>query len=366
VISELKGAKKYAIDMRYKRDALFVMSFFCLYFLIAALHFYNRNALGILQHDIRNIIWYSPIILFLPYYIKDNNDVRRLINFIIYNGALIGIIGLISKLFNIDFILYDEGRVLSTLGNPNNLAFFLNILIFVILSRILVEKRINKKFILALGIFILCAFLTLSLGGVLSLFVGTILVLLLTQKIRRGAYVISFMVIFGMVILNFGFLDGTIVKCYQVTDRNSDCTSLYGRTQQFQEIWRVLRSEDIICIALGSFKLETYKKYDSQYWNIFRNNGLLLLIYLLVIFSYVIRIGVRKAKCFIHAGDTELGGSLLGISAALLSMLIVSFNLTAFLNRFPLNFLIYLIIGLVLMINTQEVTKYSRTFILKK
>lgn len=352
IMKNLKDSKRYPTSKSYRNSALFILAFFFLYLTIAILHFSHKNPLDILQHDIRNVICYLPIIFFLPYYVNDNNDVRKLFRFLIFNGAIISAFGVITKLLNLESLLHSKQRVLSTLGNPNNLAFFLNILIFTTLSRILLEKKMNKKLILLLLIFIMCVLLTISITNILALLVGVFLTFLLTHRLKRKIAIILLISVSGFVSFKLGLLDRTIDKSNRMLDKTSGFISYHGRIQQSHEIGRFLTKENPASVALGDFSLKKYKRYDSQYWNILRNDGLLLLICFLLIFVNVIRMGLRKANSFVKKGECELAAILMGISVSFLTILIVSFNGAAFLNRFPLNFFIYLLIGLTLLVKT--------------
>lgn len=355
IMKNMNASREYLINKSYKNSALFILVFFYLYFAVAITHFSHKNPVDVLQHDIRNIIWYSPIIFFLPYYINDNNDVRKLFKFLIFNGVIISTFGVITKLLNLEFLLHDKHRVLSTMGNPNNLAFFLNILIFITLSRILLEKKMNKKLTLLLLLFIVCVLFTISLTNILALLLGLSLTFLLTCRLKRGIGIILLMSVLGFILLHFGLLDRIILKYNQMLDKSSGSKSYFGRIQQAREIGEFLKNENLISIAFGDFSLERYKRYDSQYWNVLRNDGLFLLVGFLLIFVSVIRKGLRKADAFTRKRDYELAAILMGISVSLLTVTIVSFNGTPFLNRFPLNFLTYLLIGLTVLVRTEDV-----------
>jgi len=354
IMRNVKSSRGYSISRSYKNSALFILVFFYLYLVIAMTHFLHKNPVDVLQHDIRNIIWYSPVIFFLPYYISDNNDVKRVFKFLIFNGAIISAFGVITKLLNLEFLLHDKHRVLSTMGNPNNLAFFLNILIFTTLSKILLEKKMNKALMLLLLLFIVCVLFTVSLTNILALLFGGALIFLLTHRLKREIGIILFISVLGFVLLNFGLLDRILLKYNQMLDKSSTSTSYYGRIQQAQEIGEFVRSENITSIAFGDFSLERYRRYDSQYWNILRNDGLILLICFLLIFVNVIRMGLRKADIFAKRREYELAAILTGISVSLLTVMIVSFNGTPFLNRFPLNFFMYFLIGIVILITSPQ------------
>jgi O-antigen ligase len=352
IMANVKASKRYPISKSYKSRASLILIFFYLYFVIAMTHFFHKNPVDVLQHDIRNIIWYSPIIFFLPYYIHDNDDIRKIFKFLIFNGAIIGVFGVLTKLLNLEFLLHGEYRVLSTMGNPNNLAFFLNILIFTTLSRLLLEKKVNKVLMLLLLLFIVCVLFTVSLTNILALLLGTALIFLLTHKLKRGVGIVLFISVLGFVLFNFGFLGEIVLKYNDVFDKTSTSSSYYCRIQQVQEIGEFLKNENFGSIAFGDFSLERYRRYDNQYWNILRNDGLILLICFLLIFISIIRMGLRKAGTLAKRREYELSAVLMGTSVSLLTILIVSFNGTAFLNRFPLNFLLYLLIGLTVLIKT--------------
>lgn len=350
LMKKIKGTLALTICRSGRRHILCIGAFFCLYLATATVHFVHKYPVDILQHNIRNTIWYSPIILLLPLYLRDNEDIGKVVRFLIFNGVIIALFGIFSRFVKPESLLLDGNRVLSTMGNPNNLAFFLNILFFMTLSRLLLEKIMSKKLILLLLLFIACILFTISLTNVLALLLGTALIFLLTHNLKRGVAVFLFMCVLGLVLLNVGFLDGIVLKYNDMFDNTSTLRSYFGRIQQAREIGEFLKNANLGSIAFGDFSLERYRRYDSQYWNILRNDGFLILCLFLLVFLSVIYTGFVKSRCLLRDSDLELAAITLGITISLTTTLLISFSGSPFLNRFPLNLLTYLFIGIILFV----------------
>jgi len=349
LMKEMKRPPALRICSSGRRRIFCIVVFFCLYLATATVHFIHKHPLDILQHNIRNTFWYSPIILLLPLYLRDNADLIKVVRFLVFNGVIIALFGIFSRFVKPESLLLDN-RVLSTLGNPNNLAFFLNILIFLTLSRILLEKKAGKVLTLLVLLFVVCVLLTISLTNILALLCGGVLLFLLTRKVKRGVGIFLFTGVSVIVLFHLGLLDGIVLKYDRMLDKSTTSRSYYGRVQQAQEIVEFLKNGSLASVAFGDFGLEQYKRYDSQYWNILRNDGLIALTGFLLIFLGAIRVGLKKAAIFAKTREYELSAILTGISVSLLTVVIVSFNGTAFLNRFPLNFFMYFLIGAVILV----------------
>lgn len=360
LLCETKNVKKYKAEKDYKKKILFILTFFILYFCIALLHFSHKKPMEILQHDMRNIVWYCPIIFLLSYFIKDNYEVRKLFKFLLVNGIIISIFGITTKLLNKEFLLWSGDRVLSTLGNPNNLAFFLSILFFITLSKILLEKKTKIKSLLLLALFFICIIMTISLTYVLSLMLGTLLTFAIIRRSKLTMAVILIMSLSIFALFRFGFLQEIAYKYEKMMLRDSTSTSYYGRIQQVQEIKKFLKEGNSADIMFGDFDLDGYRRYDSQYWNFLRNNGLFLLCYFLIMFAYIIYVGIKKATYFVKRKENDLAAILVGCSVTFLTVVIVNLNVTAYLNRFPLNLLTYFMVGIIVLVNPFVNSKYDK------
>jgi len=349
-----KGVRTHKVDRYYDGRVLFILAFFLLYVCVALLHFLHKNPLDVLQHNIRNLIWYSPIIFVLPYLVKDNYEIKSIFRFLLVNGIVICVIGITTKFLNREFLLWGGDRVLSTLGNPNNLAFFLSILFFIILLRILITRKIKTSSLLLLGIFLICILMTISVSYVLSLPVGVLLAFVVSRRLKPSMGLIFLGSLTILVLFKVGFFSELVHKYNRMMAKDSTSTSYYGRIEQLQEMRKFITDADLVDIVFGDFGLERYRRYDGQYFNFLRNDGLLLLLYFLLMFIYVVYVGIRKAKRFIEQKEYDLAGILMGCSVALLTILIVNLNVTAYLNRFPLNFLVYLLIGIIILVNSSQ------------
>jgi hypothetical protein len=130
----------------------------------------------------------------------------------------------------------------------------------------------------------------------------------------------------------------------------AEIRTYWNRKRQIEEIGYFLTEHSALDALFGDFTIDHYERYDSQYWNLIRNDGLLVALYFVAVFLFVTFMGIRKAKAFIVRKQYEIASILLGISISMLAMLIVNLNGTAFLNRFPLNLMVYMLAGIIMLI----------------
>jgi hypothetical protein len=324
--------------------------------IVAISHFSHKEFIEVFQHDIRNIIWYSVIIFLLPCLLRSNKDIKAIFRFLIINAAIISVFGIATKLSGENYLLHSGYRVLSTLGNPNNLAFFLNVIFFIVLSKLFFERKKNKRLVFLAGLYLFCMILTISLTNFLSFLLGLSMLALfvLAKKPKKVSISIFLIGIFIFILFNSGFFGRVLDKYDRMLDKSSVSTSYYGRIQQAEEVLTYFKESKISYIIFGDFSLSKYKRYDSQYWNLFRNDGLLVLILFLLVFFQNIRIGIIKGRSLMKNKEYELGSILIGISVALLTTVLINFNATALINRFPLNFFIYFFMGIVILAETSN------------
>lgn len=345
----------YEVWEGYRRFCVYLMLAYVSYALISLSHLSHKNYIDILHHDFRNIMMYMPIIFFMPVWITSSSDIKKYVNTFLFLGGIVSIFGIISKVLPYPFLTWD-GRIVSTLSDPNNLAFFLNLMIFILVSNISLSTTYSKKSLLGLLVFLIALSLTDSLTIFASFFLGILLIMV----ILRRRLVFNLSIILLMVFLIFNSYIGNLFPSIKNEENRAvkllknkekeDLPSIRIRMEQIKVFLHFLSVAPFYDKMLGDRTLTEYKTHDSQYLNIIRNNGILTFILLFTLFFSLIPISYAKYKLFLVAGDIHSGSLCIAFSAFMITTLFVSFNSTAFLNRFPLSFIFYFFSGLIIFI----------------
>jgi hypothetical protein len=268
------------------------------------------------------------------------------------------------------------------MNTPNILAAFLALCMFIVVGRW--EKLGHKKSLLFLSVYLISFVMTNSLTVFLVIIFGLFFLFIFKFGLWRGV-LFSFFAFFAMgylslslkVIDNFDYgIKGAISQCdrperYLVdkldnitngkfcnailpgvnTQKNDKQMRTY--TVRITQLKMVLKGEFftdtsyiganlkyISCLLLGDFDSHKYKKFDSQYYNLMANSGITGVLLFLLIFGWGVLEGIQlwlKSKVSL----------VLPFSIFILSMIIVGFFGVAYLNRFPINFFVYLSLGII-------------------
>lgn len=154
--------------------------------------YYSRLNGGLLS-----LLVFSTLFFILPNYL-DTKFIKKIFIFILTSGTIVAIYGILQH-FGIDKQYWPNNdvmaRVFSTLGQPNWLAAYLCILIFISFT---LPKKIYR---LLLPIFLLCLLFTKSKSGLIAFAISFIIYLFLKFKISK----IIIAVVLSL-ILSFSFL----------------------------------------------------------------------------------------------------------------------------------------------------------------
>lgn len=341
------------------------------FLLVALTHLFHKSTLEVFQHDLRNTMMYVLILFFLPLLRINNYDVKKYTDLLLKLGVIVGSWGIITALF-LRPLTYG-GRAISTFGNPNNLGFFMNLLIFLLLPKLLMDSDTRKIWWAAYLIYFLCLIYTASLSSLMVFIVGTtMLIMLASGTKKKGLAVLSSHFIILTIITAIFFQMGlspifknkvmsafvevgrysTTVYEYIGRQKNPNLTSISGRIDAINNAKSYLKDSKTTTmdILFGDYSLKIYKTYDNQYLNLFYNNGLLVALMIFGIFTAVAIVGLKKYAVLVRNKNFSAAAILLGLSVFMLLTTLMTFNFSAFLNRFPLNFILYFICGLILTI----------------
>jgi hypothetical protein len=268
------------------------------------------------------------------------------------------------------------------MNTPNILAAFLALCMFIVVSRW--ERLGHKKSLLFLSVYLISLVMTNSLTVFLTINFGLFFLFIFKFGLWRGI-LFSCFAFFAMVFLsislkvidNFDYgIKGAISQCDSperyLVDKLDNITNGKFRAvilpgtnakKKYKPIrtYTVRRSQLIAlakgdffsdvsyqnpnlryisCLLFGDFSSHKYKKFDSQYGNLMANSGIVSVLIFLFIFGCGawegVRLWFKNKACLV-----------LPFSVFVLSMIAVGFFGIAFLNRFPINFFLYLSLGII-------------------
>ena len=104
------------------------------YIFISLSHITHRSFWGVLQHELRNTIGYSGVLLLLPLVVPFPRDWLRLFNMFLVVGVLQSVYAIVSRYTGFEFMTW-SGRVTGTMADPNNFSVFMALCVFILLAR---------------------------------------------------------------------------------------------------------------------------------------------------------------------------------------------------------------------------------------
>jgi len=374
------------------------ISFFILTHLIllavSIAHLSHKNLIDVLQRDIKNVQYiFLPFII--PLIIKSDYDFESLLSWIVIIGISVSVFGYYTYLFIPAFTW--QNAVLSTFQSPICFGTFSVILFLISLARILIDNKASLYWYTAMCIFYGSILMTASLAALISMIVGSIFLLLISRprlfSLKRAGI---FIVITSLIFYSLGFFNESIAKAnnsfstYQSQDRtisyekldkestgipslswdllkkpynpapdnsyyfNFQYTSISARKAYFEEIRSYLKTASLRNILWGDFSLSNHFEYDNVYFYFIKNDGIIVTALLFLLLISGIFIGYNKFRNFSKTDNNKMASLSLGITAALFILTFIQFNLSYFLTIYPLNFLTYFLLVLIVFINPSD------------
>lgn len=368
--------KSFSIPTEYSR---FIKTFFILmgvYLILVLIHLTNKSPLEIAHHEVRNIILYSLFLPFLPILLTNNRDIFCLVKTLLAIGVLEALFGVITYFLPFKQMTLN-GRVMGTLGDPNNYAVFLTLCM--LLTAALWDKFKTLKAVLLFAVYLPAFIFANSITGLVTLICGLFIVFLFKKGFLK-ALLLS--VVFLYLITSFSWINKQVTQRRyspsEYTDRYLIFKINVVTHGKFQDIfylglgeesldrelqalesvkssaWRTIKKrvemytslldypakKSIGKLLLGDFTAEQYKKTDSQYINFLENTGIASALIFILIFVNGAYQGLKTYK----KHDSAI---TLALAAFIISMVSVAFLGAAFLNRFPINFFLYLSLGII-------------------
>ena len=354
----------------------FILLALC-YVILALLHAGHRNFFGILQHELRNTIGYSGFLFFLPLLAASRADWRRILNTFLALGVFQAAYAIASRYSGSNFMTW-EGRVTGTMADPNNFSVFMAFCVFVILIQwenfksalrwpllcVFVAAFTMAGSITGLGVLMSgMGLIWLAKGRALREFFACVAIVycvfffsntlkIIENRELPAAHVLSAVVSIDRYLTdkldNFSMGKFSRIFFFGLAVNPDDpARTLTRRWDQTAELSASMGNINPKALWLGDFGSTNYRRFDSQYLNLFWNTGILSLIIIVAIFSPAFYLGLRNWR----RRRDEVS---LTLWVFLVSLFAVGFNGSALLNRFPLNFISYLSLGAIVILSREK------------
>lgn len=334
--------------------------------LYGLVYMFLKDPFDILHHHFRNILFYSLFIPFIPFFIRRKYDIQEIEKTIINISLIVSAFGIATRAFREYLDLTWDGRIISTMGDPNNLAILISLSllllsfssVYPIFLRFLFSIFLCIAFVLANSV---TAFLVISLAFLLFFlkkygYKGLILVLIVPFAILFFAFAVKYISLksFSLTFTDFSNTDKYMsdkianiayyklggnffdIDKYKISIKDKPRT-LYRREEQF-----ALLNHGLKYVWLGDLSKKNYLKYDNQYMNFLYNFGFFMLFIHLVFFLYP-----AYNALFVNVKMRDYNYAL---ASFLIAIIVFGFNGLALQNRFPLNFIMYLCISIIFII----------------
>lgn len=365
--------KLYSHLPNYKKFLKWFSILISIYLAIVFIHSFHKEIRDILQHYIRNIVFYSLVLFFLPAIFKSNKDFDLLLKNILYAGVILSLLGILTRYISTDNLTWD-GRIISTMADPNNIAVFISLCIFIIIAQWNYIGHI--KSILFITIYLIAFVIANSITAFAVANFGILIILLLKSGKWKGI-ALWLIIFYIMIALSLSIkaienpnntieylLKHSAQENRYIVDKLNNVTRgkfyrifLFGfETHVSSDIIKSLSIRQaqisfpavtVLSIMIGDLDTIKYVTFDNQYLNFIANSGIISVFIFLSIFSWGLYEGF---KYWFKYKDNII----LPFSIFILTMLIFGFNGAAFLNRFPINFLLYISLGLIFLKKDME------------
>jgi len=238
------------------------------------------NGLYTRQEGLVSYLFYFLFFVLLIINVKNNKQIKKIINVTVFSSLVVCIYGLIQASGNDPFIWIESTkiRITSTFGQPNMLASYLLLVIPLNIYLLISNKKLVLKIIYFIILIsqLLCLFFTYSISGFVGFIFGIIIVgifYLYFNKIKfkkNAKYLIlGFLILFfGLLIINFQ--NNSVLK----SKFNNLFSPNTGSTSARIDFWKA-SSKAILKKPLLGYGLETQRdvlvEYYDKSWGIHSN-----------------------------------------------------------------------------------------------
>ena len=302
---------------------------------------------------IRGWLEYFPAFFIFREYWK-NEKKRKIIQKIIFSSVSIVVVLAFIEISGVTPFGKIHGglllghRVVSTLRNPGNFGVVVGF--FAILNLGIWSENRSRYINLVFSIILLgLVFLSKSMSSILLIIFGCVHILLLRKKMVNVFFII---IMFGLIFAQ----QSDILKRFSWLASGSDPSSQL-RIQKWEKDFSEITIKKFligkgITSASGVLSGNTtdISAGDNQYMMMFFQGGIIGLLFFILLFIITF-IRVRNLSK-IEGLNKKLKGILIGIDAYLLGFMIANIGGDLFTTYFPINFLIWCVLGIVHLTNT--------------
>jgi hypothetical protein len=341
------------------------------YVVIVLTHVLHKDITEVLQHDLRNILLYSLILPILPFIVKRKEGLSDLRNLMLYIGLALSLFGIASRMLMPDLLTWN-GRITAMMGDPNNFGVFIAFCSLLIVASW--NEMGRRKSILLFIVYSLALVLANSATAILMLLSGLLVLLMVRGKpVRAGLilvaviYLLTFLSLVVKVAENPKVPLGDLVQTTYDVDRYlvdklenlsrgvfsnvfllglefPSPEAVRSLTHRLKQTPLTVMRGDAVDLLFGNYGTKKYVLHENQYYNFIANAGLISCFLFLGLFIWVF---VQAIRTYLAHRDHVMAPFILAIAAFIAALVFVGFNSLALLNRYPLNFLMYLLVGTV-------------------
>lgn len=366
--AKLRKIMHFTSDYCYSRLYFIIRVFFVFYFCVSVLHFFNVSTARVIQIHFRNILMVFLIIpITLEFYALKKINLKTIFNIIkIWTiiGALITIGLFILPKSITGNRIYGVSSLISVVENPNSSGFVFNVGILIYIAELTYVKYKKvvfiKKFIILL-VLVLALMLCISLSGVVVFVFNLFVIFIVEKKSRKLIRRLILLLGIGLIVIilylqiDLSNIFYKVEKLFNILVLSEQIDysrgSFSGRLKNLDTIVDFLRNADLGEILFGNFS--GIKTFDSSYYFILYNSGILILIF----FIYLNWTFINKSFRLFVWGDKKNKIYYFLIFSFILMFMVYSL-FTAYFVRVPINAFIFLCYALCIIL-VKENRKYS-------
>jgi len=309
----------------------------------------HTDVFDFVQHNVRNLLMYVLIIP-MYFYVRslDTDLPGKLARLFVIAGVFLSAFGIMSFFFFGPERLWGGIRVYSLMGNPNTFGLFLILPSLIAWSVILQRPRRKLRLLLIAAILLNLAALVLSISfQATATFVAAMCLMAVWMQGRRAIYgVVGIALVCAVAYAVITSYYQPFVDMYVFKMEDPVSTSYTGRLDQLSYVMD--RVAELKNWFVGVYEHGVYERFDSQYYNIFVNNGMFALVLYMLPPVLVVYLGVKAYRRVATSYDLWHRALFASSVVFLFATITLTANLTAFMQRFPINMYYFLLIAVVL------------------
>jgi hypothetical protein len=265
-----------------------------------------------------------------------------------WGGVALAAFGVASYFFFDRSMLWGGLRVYSLMGNPNTFGLFLLIPGMIAWAMFLQRRGLRSRlaFVGIVAILAVALVLSMSFQALVSFVLALVAVSLMIRGVRAIWAVsgVTLICLVGYLLVAAHFQP--LIDALYFKLQSPESTSYLGRVDQLYYVAGVLQHPANWLIGVPD--QTSYATFDSQYWNLIINNGIFAGLLYILPPVYVGYLGWRVRHSVLSQNSHWYAALYVTAVSFLTIVTLVTANLTAFMQRFPINFYYYVLMAFVL------------------